>query len=286
MTYTVPAPLRQRPAFQALQQHYEKLRDVTLTDLFAADSGRGTDLSLEAEGIYFDYSKHRVTDETIDLLVALARGVEPGRAAGGRCSAASASTSPRTGRCCMWRCARRRARSITVDGADVVPDVHEVLDRMARVRRPGPVGRVDRAHRQADPQRRQHRHRRLRPRPGDGLRGAAALLRPRPDLPVRLQRGRHRLRRGHPRPRPGGDAVHRLVQDVHHAGDDDQRALGAGLVAGRAGRRGRGGQALRRGVHQRRARSPSSASTPRTCSASGTGSAAATRWTRRSACPP
>ena len=48
--------------------------------------------------------------------------------------------------------------------------------------------------------------------------------RPRPDLPLRLQRRRHRLRRGHPRPRPGRDAVHRLLQDVHHAGDDDQRA--------------------------------------------------------------
>ncbi len=77
---------------------------------------------------------------------------------------------------------------------------------------------------QADPQRRQHRHRRLRPRPGDGVRGAAALQPARPDVPLRLERRRHRLRRGDPRPRPGGDAVHRLVEDVHHAGDDDQRA--------------------------------------------------------------
>src|SRR5690242_3405590 len=72
MTYTVPAPLRQRPAFQALQQHFERLRETTLTEMFAADAARGTSLTLEAEGIYFDYSKHRVTAETIDLLVELA----------------------------------------------------------------------------------------------------------------------------------------------------------------------------------------------------------------------
>ena len=105
-----------------------------------------------------------------------------------------------------------KGESILVDGEDVVPEVHAVLDRMAdfsdRVR----GGAVDGPHRQAHPQRRQHRHRRLRPRPGDGLRGAAALQRPRPDVPLRLQRRRHRLRRGHARPRPRRDAVHHLAR--------------------------------------------------------------------------
>ena len=88
-------------------------------------------------------------------------------------------------------------------------------------------GEWTRAHRQADPQRRQHRHRRLRPRAGDGLRGAARTTPTRDlDLPLRLQRRRHRLRRGDPRPRPRRDAVHRLLQDVHHARDDDQRPHG------------------------------------------------------------
>ena len=72
-----------------------------------------------------------------------------------------------------------RERSLIVDGVDVVKEVHEMLDRMAdfceRVR----GGEWTRPHRQADPQRRQHRHRRLRPRPGDGLRGAAPLQPPR-----------------------------------------------------------------------------------------------------------
>ena len=55
----------------------------------------------------------------------------------------------------------------------------------------------------------------------------------RDDLPLRLQRRRHRLRRGDARPRPRGDAVHRLLEDLHHAGDDDQRAHGARVGAGR-----------------------------------------------------
>ena len=89
------------------------------------------------------------------------------------------------------------------------------------------------------------------------------------------------------RPRPGGDAVHRLLQDLHHARDDDQRAHRARLVAGRpeaATRRPSPSTSSPSRPTRRRWRS--SASTPPTCSASGTGSAAATRWTRRSASRP
>ncbi len=153
---------------------------------------------------------------------------------------------------------------------------------MGDVRRAGPLGRVAGPHRQADPQRRQHRHRRLGPRAGDGLRGAAPLLRPRADVPVRLERRLDRLRRGHARPRPRRDAVHRLLEDVHDARDDDQRPLGARVAAAGAGRRGGDRQALRRRLHERRRACASSGSTPPTCSGSGTGSGAATRWTRRS----
>ena len=147
-----------------------------------------------------------------------------------------------------------------------------------------PVGRVEGPHRQADPQRRQHRHRRLRPGPGDGLRGAAPLQRPRHDLPLRLERRRHRLRRGDARPRPGGDAVHRLLEDVHDARDDDQRAhaRASGRCDGSAATSARSRSTSSR-CRPTPPRSRSSASTPPTCSASGTGSAAATRWTRRSA---
>ena len=69
-----------------------------------------------------------------------------------------------------------RERSLIVDGVDVVKEVHETLDRMGAFAERVRSGEWTRPHRQADPQRRQRRHRRLRPRPGDGLRGAAPLL--------------------------------------------------------------------------------------------------------------
>ena len=127
-----------------------------------------------------------------------------------------------------------RGASIVVDGQNVVPEVHAVLDKMAdfadRVRSGAWKGHTGKRIRNVD----QHRHRRLRPRPGDGLRSAQALQRARHDLPLRLQRRRHRLRRGGARPRSRRDAVHHLLQDLHHARDDDQRAHRARLAAGRA----------------------------------------------------
>src|SRR5918911_1085835 len=69
--------LRQRTAWRALEEHYEEVRGLHLRDLFASDAGRGERLALEAEGLYLDYSKNRITDETLRLLVSLAaeRGI-------------------------------------------------------------------------------------------------------------------------------------------------------------------------------------------------------------------
>jgi glucose-6-phosphate isomerase len=130
MTYTVPAPLRQRPAFQALQQHFEKIRETTLTELFAADDRRGTELSLEAEGIYLDYSKHRITAETLDLLVTLA---EESSLADLRADMFAGEHINITEDRAVLHVALRAPAGevIDTDGADVVPDVHEVLGRMA-----------------------------------------------------------------------------------------------------------------------------------------------------------
>ena len=76
-TTTSAAPLRATSAWQALEAHANEIRDVRLRDLFADDPARGERLTLDAEGIYLDYSKNRITDETLRLLVALAaeRGV-------------------------------------------------------------------------------------------------------------------------------------------------------------------------------------------------------------------
>ena len=154
------------------------------------------------------------------------------------------------------------------------------------VRRPGPGRPLARAHGPARAHRHQYRDRRLRSRSGHGLRGAEALQRAGPELPLRLERGRHRLRRGDARSRSRRNAVHRLVEDVHHARDDDERADGAPVGARRARRRASHRPALRRGLDQRRTGGGIRHRHRATCSDSGTGSAAGTRWTRRSGCRP
>jgi hypothetical protein len=75
MSATAPAvqtPLTSLPAWKALQSHYEKIRTQHLREIFKSDPDRGTRLTAEAVGIYFDYSKHRITDETVRLLLELA----------------------------------------------------------------------------------------------------------------------------------------------------------------------------------------------------------------------
>src|SRR5574340_554913 len=69
---TNPTPLTQRPTWQALEEHYQKIRDLHLRTLFAEDPHRSERFALEAAGIYLDYSKNRVTTETLRLLLELA----------------------------------------------------------------------------------------------------------------------------------------------------------------------------------------------------------------------
>ncbi|MEO9137956.1 MAG: glucose-6-phosphate isomerase, partial [Jatrophihabitans sp.] len=72
MTEPTESALTSRPSWAALRSHHADVRATHLRDLFADDPGRGERMSLEAEGIYLDYSKNRITDETLGLLVALA----------------------------------------------------------------------------------------------------------------------------------------------------------------------------------------------------------------------
>ena len=69
---TSVTPLKTRPAFKALEKHYDEIRDLHLRDLFADDPTRGERLAAEAAGLYLDYSKNRITDETLGLLLELA----------------------------------------------------------------------------------------------------------------------------------------------------------------------------------------------------------------------
>ncbi|MGC2583836.1 MAG: glucose-6-phosphate isomerase [Acidobacteriaceae bacterium] len=124
------ASLTSLPAWKALQSHYEKVRNQSLRDLFRSDPGRGTRLTARAEGIYFDYSKHRVTDETVKLLLELAEQ------SGLRERIEAMFTGEKiniTEKRAVLHTALRAPRDakILVDGENVVPGVHEVLDRMS-----------------------------------------------------------------------------------------------------------------------------------------------------------
>ena len=123
-------PLTSAAAWMALQSHVPTLKALHLRELFAADPRRGERLTLEAAGIYLDYSKHRITDETLRLLLALA--AESGLRE--RIDAMfSGQRINSTENHAVLHVALRapRGADIRVDGVNVVPGVHEVLDRMA-----------------------------------------------------------------------------------------------------------------------------------------------------------
>jgi glucose-6-phosphate isomerase len=122
-------PLRQRPAWAELAAHHEQLAPQHLRELFDADPTRGERLTAEGAGLFLDYSKNRVTDETIDLLVALAEqsGVERHRDA----MFAGEKINVSEHRSVLHVALRMpKGSSLIVDGTDVVAQVHEVLDRM------------------------------------------------------------------------------------------------------------------------------------------------------------
>jgi glucose-6-phosphate isomerase len=122
-------PLRERKAWQALERHYAEISGAHLRDLFAADPGRGERLTAEAAGIYLDYSKNRVTDETMGLLIELAEesGVAERRDAMFRGEHINVSEN----RAVLHTALRLPATAtLVVDGQDVVADVHAVLGRM------------------------------------------------------------------------------------------------------------------------------------------------------------
>ena len=122
-------PLRERKAWQALERHYAEISGTHLRDLFAGDPGRGERLTAEAAGIYLDYSKNRITDETLALLIELAEesGVAQRRDAMFRGEHINVSEN----RAVLHTALRLPATAtLVVDGQNVVADVHAVLARM------------------------------------------------------------------------------------------------------------------------------------------------------------
>src|ERR1700684_545948 len=123
-------PLRERPAWKALEQHYSEIGGRHLRELFAGEPGRGERLTAEAAGLYLDYSKNRVTDETLRLLLQLAQesSLEQRRDMMFRGERINVSEN----RSVLHVALRMpKGSSLVVDGTDVVAQVHEVLDRMS-----------------------------------------------------------------------------------------------------------------------------------------------------------
>jgi glucose-6-phosphate isomerase len=129
MIADIPA-LTQRPAWQALTPHFEQLRHTHLRQLFADDPGRGERFAVEGAGLYLDYSKHRITSATLKLLLQLAdesnlRGRIDAMFQGEKINVTEQ-------RAVLHVALRAPSNtSITVDGENIVPQVHAVLDRMA-----------------------------------------------------------------------------------------------------------------------------------------------------------
>ena len=249
-TTTERLPLTVRPERRALEAHYDNIRRLHLRTLFDEDATRGERLTAEGAGIYLDYSKNRVTVETIALLCRLAEASGLRERIDAMFSGAKINVTEH--RAVLHVALRApRGTSIVVDGKNVVPDVHAVLDAMA-----------DFSNRLSNGAWKGHTGRCIRHVVNIGIGGS--------DLgPVMAYEGlkyhsdrsmsfrfvecrRDRSRRGDPRPGPGGNPLHRVIEDVHDAGNDDQRRERASMVARRSWRRRRRrGEALRRRLDER-----------------------------------
>ena len=129
-TQSTLTPLTQRPEWRALEEHYQNIRDIHLRTLFADDPQRGEHLALEDVGIYLDYSKNRVTAETMRLLLNLAESADLRRRINAMFSGEKINVTER--RAVLHVALRApKGASILVDGQNVVPEVHAVLEKMA-----------------------------------------------------------------------------------------------------------------------------------------------------------
>jgi glucose-6-phosphate isomerase len=122
--------LRERPAWRALEKHYDELHGKHLRELFAEDETRGERLVAEGAGLFLDYSKNRITDDTVGMLVALAE--QSGLTDRIEAMFTGERINVSENRSVLHVALRMpKSASLIVDGVDVVKQVHEVLDRMA-----------------------------------------------------------------------------------------------------------------------------------------------------------
>jgi glucose-6-phosphate isomerase len=127
-TTSIP-PLRERPAWNALEEHYDDIHNRHLRELFADDESRGERLTADGAGLFLDYSKNRVTDETLRLLVQLAQ--QSGLAERTEAMFSGQRINVSENRSVLHVALRMpKGSSLVVDGVNVVDEVHGVLDRM------------------------------------------------------------------------------------------------------------------------------------------------------------
>ena len=164
-----PADITATDEWSALAEHYGAISDVHLRTLFADDPGRADALTASGADLVLDYSKHRITRDTLPLLTALARRAGLPERTEAMFAGVHINTSE--DRAVLHTALRApRELALAVDGQDIPPT--STRSAHGRVRRQGPLAASGRPHGRADQCRRQHRHRRLGPRPGHGLRGA------------------------------------------------------------------------------------------------------------------
>jgi hypothetical protein len=216
----------QLAAWKALEAHYPRVAPLHVRDLFRQDPKRFDKFSAQFQDILLDYSKNRITEETFQLLLDLAR--EADLKGWTEKMFTGQKINITENRAVLHIALRNRSnRPILVDGKDVMPEVNAVLAHMREfseaIRSGAWKGYTGKAITDVV-------NRRLRPWPGHGHRGAEALQQAQPARPLRLQRGRHPDRGNAQDPQPGDDAVPHRLQDIHHTGDDDQRPQRPRLV--------------------------------------------------------
>ena len=130
MVTNTATPLTNRPEWSSLKRHYTEIGERHLRDLFAADPERGTRMAIDAAGIYFYFSKNRITHKTLELLVDLAESSGLREKIDAMFSGEKINTTEN--RAVLHTALRAPADAhITLDGVDIVPEVHAVLDRMS-----------------------------------------------------------------------------------------------------------------------------------------------------------
>ena len=187
-----PVRVRGTPEWDALSAHFAKMRDVHLRDLFAEDPLRADEMTVEAADLVLDYSKNRLTPETVRLLVALAERAGLRERIEAMFSGEHINVTE--DRAVLHMALRApEGTEVDDDGHNVVPDVHKVLDKMSDFAEAVRSGTWRGFTGQADKEHRQYRHRGFGPRAGHGLRGSYAVLGPSTEAAFRVQcrRGRH-----------------------------------------------------------------------------------------------